>query len=179
MMNEVKMKFGELEFPSNPKTIKAEISSKVIYSPVYGGISKTEKITDKPTVISGSGMIFSDDGVEFCQRLSRMIKAKKSSWLFCPGIYPIKAFLSDFTYQLDSKSNGVDYRFSFVEDCANISVKRDFCFTVAGENENAFDIAYRCGVSVDDVMRLNDIATPFDFSNGERVRIRENSTEGY
>ncbi|MGN1421499.1 MAG: LysM peptidoglycan-binding domain-containing protein [Eubacterium sp.] len=176
-MNEIRMKFGNFEFPSNPKAIKAEISSAVIYSPVYGGKSKTEKITDKPTVISGNGMFFSDNGVEYCQRLSKMMKDKKSSWLFCPGVYPIKAFLSDFSYQLDSKSNGVYYSFSFIEDCTKVSAEREFIFTVADSGENAFDIAHRCGVSVDDIMRLNDITTPFDIASGRRIRIRENSND--
>lgn len=178
-MNEIRMKFGDLEFPSNPKTIKAEISSSVAYSPVYGGKSKTEKIADKPTVISGNGMFFSENGVEYCQRLSRMMKSNKSSWLFCPGIYPIKAFLSDFSYQLDSKKSGVYYSFSFTEDCTKVSAERALLFTVVEENENAFDIADRCGVSVDDIMRLNNIATPFDIALGGRIRIRENSDDRY
>ncbi|MGN1329016.1 MAG: LysM peptidoglycan-binding domain-containing protein [Eubacterium sp.] len=178
-MSEIRMKFGDFEFPSNPKVIKAEISSTVIYSPVYGGKSKTEKITDKPTVISGNGMFFSENAIHYCQRLSRMMKSKKSDWLFCPGVYPIKAFLSDFSYQLDSKNNGICYSFSFVEDCNKVSVEKKFLFTVAENDENAFDIADRCGVSVDDIMRFNDIATPFDIASGGRIRIRENSNDRY
>lgn len=176
-MNEIRMKFGDFEFPSNPKTIKAEISSFVAYNTVYGGKSKAEKITDKPTVISGNGIFFSENGVEYCQRLSRMMKSDKSSWLFCPGVYPIKAFLSDFSYQLDSKKSGVYYSFSFTEDCTKVSAEKELLFTVAEENENAFDIADRCGVSVDDIMRLNDVATPFDIASGGRIRIRENSDD--
>lgn len=178
-MNEIKMKFGNFEFPSNPKTIKAEISSEIVSNPVYGGKSKTEKITDKPVVISGNGMFFSEKGTEYCQRLSGMMKSNKSSWLFCPGIYPIKAFLSDFSYQLDSKSNGIYYSFSFTEDCTKVLAERKFTFTVADDNESAFDIADRCGVCIDDIMRLNDIESPFDIVSGGRIRIRENSNEGY
>ena len=42
----------------------------------------------------------------------------------------------------------------------------------ASEGQNAFDIAFENGVSVDDIMTLNDLITPFDIEENDRVVLR-------
>ncbi len=47
-------------------------------------------------------------------------------------------------------------------------------FTIARQGENAFLIARRCHVTVDDIMRLNPaFLTPFSIPAGARVRLKE------
>ncbi|MDD6728277.1 MAG: LysM peptidoglycan-binding domain-containing protein [Eubacteriales bacterium] len=174
--NNIKLKFGGFEFPSNPDEIKAELSSRVSHSPLINGLSVTEKTAEEPSVIKGKGVFYESDAEEYCTRLSHLMRKKASSWLFCPGIYPMKAYLSDFSYCLKS-TGGISYSFTFTEDCGDTLTERSFLFTEALEGENAFDVAGRCGVSVNDIMTLNDIATPFDITQGRRIKIRENSND--
>ncbi|MCD7797420.1 MAG: LysM peptidoglycan-binding domain-containing protein [Clostridiales bacterium] len=82
--------------------------------------------------------------------------------------------MSEFTYELDSRKQGASYTFSFIEDCSHTTANKKFMFSYAFGSENAFDITYRCGVAVDDIMRLNNIKTPFDITEGERLRLYEN-----
>ena len=39
------------------------------------------------------------------------------------------------------------------------------------DGENAFDIAKRCNTTVEDIMKRNEIKTPFDIKAGERLVI--------
>ena len=51
-------------------------------------------------------------------------------------------------------------------------VERDFKYTFAKAGENAFEIANRCDISVNDIMLFNDFKTPFDIKTGDRVVLR-------
>lgn len=177
MMKDIKMKYGNFEFPSNPQTISADFSIGVKTDSIINKTGVTQRAASKPAVISGSGRFYGKDAGESCSRLSFMMKSEDSFWLFCPGIYPIKAYLSQFSYQLDCAGQGASYAFTFTEDCAGKAFQRTLLFTVAKEDENAFDIADRCRVSVDDIMRLNDMETPFDITPGRRIRINENTDD--
>lgn len=169
------MKYGGLEFPSNPETLKAEISSASVQYRIHGAGSIVKKISDKPCTVSGKGIFYSDNAKDFCARLARASKKSSSQWLLCPGVYPFKAYLDEFGYSLDCKSGGVSYYFKFTEDCGDVSAFKRLRFAIACEGENAFDIAHRCGVSVDDIMRLNELETPFDITAGRRIRINEDN----
>lgn len=179
MKTDIKMKYGSFEFPSNPQIITAEFSSKIKHSYTLSKESVTEKIANEPSIISGNGIFFEDNAELYCQRLSEIMKDKSSHWLFCPGIYPVKAYLSKFTYQLDCKTGGASYTFQFTSDRSPDVTERKFFFTYADDNENAFDIANRCGISVDDIIRLNDLETPFDIRAGRRIKINENNNNRY
>lgn len=173
------MKFADFEFDSNPSVIKATLASKVKSDLIFGGSSVTQKIAYAPAEVSGTGVFYDKNAETNCQLLSRMMKRKKSDWLYCPGIYPIKAFLSEFSYELSSKSSAVKYSFVFVQDCSNEESERAFEFTAAADGENAFDIANRCSVSVDDIMRYNNLKSPFDIDGKRRIYLYENSNEQY
>jgi hypothetical protein len=166
------MKFKDFEFPSNPNTIEITSNRNVNINCVYGEKSVTENVSCNPTVISGSGSFFGDNADEYCTRLSRLLKIESSGWLYCPNAYPIKAFFSEFTYKVDSEKGCVQYNFTFIEDCSSKQEEKKFCYTISQKDENAFDIANREGVSVDDVMTLNDFKSPFDIKEGTTVKIR-------
>ena len=45
-------------------------------------------------------------------------------------------------------------------------------YIVAYDGDNAFDITARANMSVDEIMQLNDIESPFSIKKGERVKLR-------
>lgn len=168
----MKMKFKNFEFPANPGVIKAGITSNCHSGAQPGKNSVVENVSINPATVEGSGEFYGDDGLEACTRLQKMLREKTSGWLFAPCIVPIKAFLTDFEWQQSSKSKSYSYGFKFVEDCTQKSETENLSFVYASKGQNAFDIAFENGVSVDDIMTLNDLITPFDIEENDRVVLR-------
>ena len=172
-MKTVKMKYKDYELPSNPSSIEICAERKLEITPVFSKKSVTESISICPSVITARGRFYCDDAIEHCEKINQILKENDSGILKCPGLYPTRAFLSNFTYEIEGDTDAVKYCIVFTEDCDNShSEKRNFSYTFAMEGENAFDIAHRCGVSVDDIMMLNDYVSPFDIKKDERVKIR-------
>lgn len=168
----MKMKFRDFVFPSNPSLIKSSFSSKFSDTSVPGENSIVENVSINPAVITGNGEFFGDDALENCTFLQRLLKERISGWLFAPGITPIKAFLTEFEWEKSSKSKSCSYSFKFVEDSTDKQEREEMTFVTAKEGQNAFDIAFENGVSVDDIMSLNEFKTPFDIKENDRVILR-------
>lgn len=168
----MKMKFRDFTFPSNPSVIKSTLSSNYNSEPVLGFNSVVENISVNPTVITGNGEFFGDGALEACTYLQRLLREKTSGWLIAPAISPLKAFLTDFEWEKNSKNKSCVYSFKFVEECGEKQEREKMSFVNARQGQNAFDIAYENGVSVDDIMRLNQLKTPFDIQENDRVVLR-------
>lgn len=168
----MKMKFKSFEFPANPSVISAGITSNCHSTPQPNKNSVVENVSINPATVEGEGEFYGVDGLEACTRLQKMLREKTSGWLFAPCIVPIKAFLTDFKWQQSSKSKAYQYSFKFVEDCGKKSETEELSFVFASSGQNAFDIAYENGVSVDDIMTLNDLVTPFDIEENDKVVLR-------
>lgn len=168
----MKMKFRNFIFPSNPSVIKSAFSSNFSESSVPGENSVVENISVNPAVITGSGEFFGDDALEACTYLQRLLKERISGWLFAPAITPLKAFLTDFEWEKSSKSKSCTYSFKFVEDCTDKQERENMSFVTAKQGQNAFDIAFENNVSVDDVITLNELKSPFDIEENDRVMLR-------
>ena len=82
------------------------------------------------------------------------------------------AFLTEFLYTLSADKSSASYSFVFTEDCSDVAGEKQLKETYVIPGENAFDIANRCNVSIDDIMKLNNFETPFDLKSGEVVRLR-------
>lgn len=169
---DMKMKFNDFEFPVNPKSIEISSSTNCRKKSIFGRNTAVENVSVNPIVISGSGEIYGKSGEEACSYLLHMLKTKCAYWLFAPNMIPVKAFLTEFSYTQNSVKNSYSYSFRFVEDCNDKSECLQLPYTIALKGENAFDIAFRCRVSVDDIMKNNDIRTPFDISGGDKVVLR-------
>lgn len=168
----MKMKYKDFEWPVNPSDTEVVSSSNISINPVFGSKAVSENVSLNPTVVKGKGKFFGEKGQEYCSFLQHLLKLNDSGWLFVPFSPPIKAFFTEFSFSKMTEKNCVEYEFKFVEDCNGKSEKKLFSFVYAESGENAFDIAYRCGVSVDDVMMKNNLKTPFDIPPGQKVTVR-------
>lgn len=165
----MKMKFKDFTFPSNPKEIKINISSNIQSKGVYGGSSTTENVSVNPIIISGKGEFFDDYAEELCLYLQHMLRDKTAGELMLPSSAGLNAFLTEFTYSKNCRKGSTEYYFVFTESCNKTNNKRKTNYTIAEKNENAFEIAGRCNISVSDIMSLNDFQTPFSINEGDRV----------
>lgn len=167
----MKAKYKGFELPVNPSCLEVLSSTNCESKGSISANSFCENVFVNPTVVTGQGELYGDKGGEYCSLIQNMLKSTSSDWLFIPGFAPIKAFLTEFKYSRSVSNGAYQYSFKFVEDCKGKSAKRFVAYTIAQRGENAFDIADRCGIAVDDVMSLNDFKSPFDISEGEKVVI--------
>lgn len=168
----MKMQFRDFVFPSNPSSVEVQSSANVKHKPIFSTDGKTENVSVNPVVIRGNGCFYGEEGENHCLYLQHLLKTRASGHLLLPSSAGFTAFLTEFQYSKSSKKSGVSYSFVFTEDCGGKAETRSFRSTVAEKGENAFIIANRCDVSVDDIMRLNDFENPFSITEGDRVVIR-------
>lgn len=169
---EMKMKFKDFEFPSNPAVIKTRLSANVREAPLFDGDSAVYNVSRNAAVISGQGSLWGEERFIASALLKRLQQSSKAGWLFLPDGSCYNAFFTSLTLEENAKKGCVSYSFSFTENCFHTKEKHDFGFTLARENENMFDIAHRCGVPIETLMRLNDIETPFDIAEGDKVVLK-------
>lgn len=168
----MRMKYKDFEFPSNPAEIEIISSSSYSNKSELNGGSIVENLSVNPTVVCGNGEFYGEGSEAYCARLQNMLKDRASGWLFVPSAPPVKAFFTEFKFGKSNKKNAVSYSFKFTEDCIEKEARVKPEYITACEGDNAFEIANRFSVSVNDIMRLNDFKTPFDISEGDGVVLR-------
>ena len=169
---EMKMKFKDFEFPSNPAVIKTKLSANVREAPLFDSDSAVYNVSRNAAVISGQGSLWGEERFNASSLLKRLQQSSGAGWLFLPDGSCYNAFFTALTLEEDAKKGCVSYSFSFTENCFHTKEEHDFGFTLAREGENMFDIAHRCGVPIETLMRLNDIKTPFDLAQGDKVVLK-------
>lgn len=168
----MRMKYKNFEFPSNPGKIEILTSSSYSSKADLNGGSVVENLSVNPTVVCGNGEFGGAGSEEYCARLQNMLRDRASGWLFVPSAPPVKAFFTEFKFERNSKKNAVLYAFKFVEDCMDKEAHIQPEYITAGEGDNAFEIANRFGISINDIMTFNDFKTPFDINEGDRVVLK-------
>lgn len=165
----ITMSYKGFEFPVNVKSINASFSKKISSVPVPKKSARTQEICMNPTVISGSGCFFGESANEKAHMLITAFQGKGAAYLFSPVFSPIKAYFSDLKMTADSEKNCIEYTFTFTEEI-NLKKRRyDFGYTFALPNENLFDIANRCSVSFEDIVKANNFKDMFSVSQGDKV----------
>lgn len=172
MTPDVKMKFKDFEFPSNPSVIKTELSANVREDPLFESDCAVYNISRNAAVISGKGCFWGEERFTASALLKKLQRSSSAGWLFLPDGSCFNAFFTSLTIEEDAKKGCVFYSFSFTENCPHTKEEYDFGFTITLENENMFDIAHRCGAAVETLMHLNDFETPFSVKEGDRVVLR-------
>lgn len=165
----VMMKYKDFDFPSNPSKIVVKAKTNISEGCVIGESPNVSSNAKMAKEISGNGVFFDDKAIFYAQKLCDMLLSTESGILIVPGVYPMDAFFSDFSYEIDTKKNCVSYSFSFVEDCKNKNLQYDFGFTYAKSGENAFDIANRTGTDVETIIKNNVLSSPFEIKSGDKV----------
>lgn len=171
-MKEFKMRFKDFVFDTNPSYIQVITSRDVSNTSVYDGKGITQDISQKPIIVKGKGTFFLDDADEKCAHLSYLLRQGGAGELHCPSLYPIEAIFTEFKYDSSATLGKIEYEFEFTQVCDDKKEIAPLDYIVAYDGDNAFDIAARANMSVDEIMQLNDIESPFSIKKGERVKLR-------
>ena len=172
MTADMKMRFKDFEFPFNPTVIKTQLSGNVRENALFDSDSAVYGVSRNAAVISGEGSFWGEERFSASALLKKLQSSRGSGWLFLPDGSCCNAFFTSLTLTEDAKRGCISYSFSFTENCLHKKDEYDFGFTVAKENENMFDIAHRCGVPIERLMRLNDFKTPFSVKAGDKVVLK-------
>ncbi len=165
------MRYRTFTFPQNPETLKVKKASSVQQTPLLSGCCETDETYTTPAEITVSGYFFGDGALSAAHTLSSLFKNGEAGLLILPDGRRFLARLTAFTYSLTASEGGVSYTASFLEDVAFLLPSP--AFTIARHGENAFLIARRCRVEVDDIMRLNPaFITPFSIPEGAKVVLK-------
>lgn len=171
-MHLMKMKYKDFEFPLNPSVIKVKHSRNISENPILDSDSAVYNISKNASVISGEGCFFGEKAFQYASELERLSKSSSSGWLFTPNGNCFNAYFKELTIKSDAKRNEVFYAFTFIENCNHKKNQRNIDFVYAREDENLFDIAYRCDVPIETLLELNNRKNPFDISVGDKVVLK-------
>jgi len=167
-----KMRFKNFCFKSNPAFLEITHNRMVHNQPLLNGKSRVENGAVLPAEIQGKGCLFGSRAAEDAAVLEMLHKKAEPGWLYLPCGQAYHAYLKKLSVSFDAERNRYDYSFLFVENVNEKQPVRPLDFTLAGENENMFEIAQRCGISVERLMALNDYKTPFEVQAGDRVVLK-------
>ena len=145
-MKEFKMRFKDFVFDTNPSYIQVITSRDVSNTSVYDGKGITQDIS--------------------------LLRQGGAGELHCPSLYPIEAIFTEFKYDSSATLGKIEYEFEFTQVCDDKKEIAPLDYIVAYDGDNAFDIAARANMSVDEIMQLNDIESPFSIKKGDRVKLR-------
>lgn len=107
-----------------------------------------------------------------CAHLSYLLRQGGAGELHCPSLYPIEAIFTEFKYDSSATLGKIEYEFEFTQVCDDKKEIAPLDYIVAYDGDTAFDIAARANMSVDEIMQLNDIESPFSIKKGDRVKLR-------
>lgn len=171
-MQLMKMKYKAFEFQANPSLIEVSKSKKINERPLLDAGSAVREISKNAAVISVQGRFYGENAQTLAYELEILNDEKGPGWLFLPNGDCFDAYFKSLNLKMDASKNSVYYSAVFVENENHKLYKSEFPYTVALDHENAFDIAERCGVSVESIMQHNDIKTPFDIKKGDKVVLK-------
>lgn len=165
----MRMRFGPYTFLQNPAQLQVENRALQQEERLLSGGVCVTPAGRRATVITGKGWWYGGRALEMAQVLRRLLLPGQAHWLFAPGAEPMRAYLTRFDYTCTIARDGVQYSFTFTEDCDPAPRYAPYGSTRVRQGENAFDIAARTGVAVDTIVARNRLTSPFDLTPGEKV----------
>ena len=171
-MQLLNMKYKDFVFPSNPSRLEVINSKNIAQKPLVNGDFNTDELSKEACVIKAQGAFYGADAYSKAQSLARLFEENGAGWLFLPSSRCLRAYFKTLSLSESADKSSISYEISFVEKSSGRSESFPFGYTFAQQNENAFDIAARCGISIEDLMDCNNIQTPFDIEEGDRIWLK-------
>lgn len=113
----MRMRFGPYTFLQNPAQLQVENRALQQEERLLSGGVCVTPAGRRATVITGKGWWYGGRALEMAQVLRRLLLPGQAHWLFAPGAEPMRAYLTRFDYTCTTARDGVQYSFTFTEDC--------------------------------------------------------------
>lgn len=165
------MRFNGFTWFHNPKQLEIE-DDKNVYeksSPYVG--SHTQNFGRRCRIVKGVGELYGEDCLKQYEKLYSLFLCNKSGVLSLPDIPPMNAHFEKLSVVESTLPDVITYKFVFREE-NNFSDDSVTKFHKVCEGETLWDIAYKYGFSVSELVILNpDIKRPDKLLVGESVRL--------
>ncbi|MBQ8000816.1 MAG: LysM peptidoglycan-binding domain-containing protein [Ruminococcus sp.] len=166
------MRFDSFEWAHNPLTVQVTHKRRMTQQNMAGGGSFVSNAGCELKVIKGKGELAGENCTQEFQRLCDLFERGKRGLLTLPFMAPFYAYFTDLSLTGEPTPELITYTFEFTQ-----AENSEYALTADGEavvkeSETLFDIAYRCGVDVEELVRLNpQIKRPDELTAGEVVRL--------
>ena len=170
-MNLTPMSYRDYVWPRNPEALRTERARNVTEFKIPGETGAVQENGTAPRKVTGSGRFTGDGAAEEFSRLSAVFAAGGSGALRLPGEAPFRAVFARLVTKGLPRLGCVAYEFTFLEDAGGASGETKGA-AVAAEGETLWDVANRCGASVDALLSANpQIEWPNALRAGEKVAV--------
>lgn len=172
-MKNVSMRFGGYTFRHNPAKLRIDDEANIVR--LISPCTPPDSIAlgRKLRVITGEGELYGADCTEQYCGLHSLYEKGSKGLLSLPNMPPVYAYLRELRLIAEPSDDVLSFSFGFIEARGGAeAVTPEDCYTVRDDGESLWDIAYACGSSVDELVRLNpQIRYIGCLSAGEKVRI--------
>lgn len=168
----IRLKYKDFEFEQNPAEISVEKSKDISERSLLSAGSAVEEIAQKAAQITVSGNFYGADSGKNAAKLAALYEDDGAGELILPDGRFFKAYFTSLSLNQNAAQNSVQYKLGFTEENGGGCYKRQRSYVFAKADENCFDIAHANSVKLEDIMKLNNLKTPFDVQEGQKVRIR-------
>ena len=136
----MRMRFGPYTFLQNPAQLQVENRALQQEERLLSGGVCVPPAGRRATVSTGKGWWYGGRALEMAQVLRRLLLPGQAHWLFAPGAEPMRAYLTRFDYTCTTARNGVQYSFTFTEDCDRAPRYAPYGSTRVRQGENALTL---------------------------------------
>lgn len=171
-MNKAVMRFGGFLLDHNPKTLKVKQKKTLEKQKTSIGESRAVSVKNSDAVIMGTAELYGENRFKDYAELLYLKFQNKPQILAVPGVGAFTAVLTELSFLAEPKCGviSIEFRFDTVcaeTDCTEISKEKS---TKVRSNECLWDISYRCGVPIEQLVKLNPkISCVFDLNEGDEI----------
>ena len=166
------MRFDSFEWTHNPCTVEVSHRRRMSQQNTAGGGSFVQGTGCDLRVIKGRGELAGKTCLEEYEGLCALFERGRKGLLTLPFMKPFYAYFTDLSLVGEATPDLITYTFEFTQAENSEYLGRGDSAVYAEKCETLFDIAYREGVTVDELVRLNpQIKRPDELNSGQEVRL--------
>lgn len=170
-MKLIPMRFAGYEWRHNPREIKFECEKKIneLLAPNQG--AEIQDAGRKNMVVKGEGELYGNDCLEQFNALLALFKKDGKGVLAIERITPFFAVFESVKLIGAPRENVLSYSFVFREVMGEKQSDPPAQYTAA-QGEDLWDISYKFGIVIDELVRLNpQVRRPDMLTEGEVIRL--------
>ncbi len=170
-MKLIPMRFSGFEWHHNPREISFECDKKVNEFIVPKNTAEVQDSGRKNMIVRGVGELYGEDCLDQFASLLALFKKGGTGVLSIENFEPIFAVFESVKLIGAPRENILTYSFVFREVMEEKERRKTALYT-AQNGENLWDISYKFGVVIDELVRLNpQIKRPDVVPDGEVIRL--------
>ena len=152
-MELINIRFGDFCFDINPSEVKVEYETADGEDLYIGNGAELINGGMHLKKVKGKGVFFGENAEENYEELESLFMASKVRMLILPSTKPFNALFTFLKQTYPEGSEHIGYEFVFTEQRVTNGENPKMIY--AQEDESLWDISYRFGIDMDELLKLN------------------------